>query len=197
MKHRYGIAVAALGGASSSHNTSRQNYLADSSYLNDNDDGVVVGNEHELKKLVQCINDYSMDRAVISIWGMGGSGKTTLVSSIYRQQKVRKNFDCYAWITVSPNYHVEDLLSKLIKQLHNSEDHGTNDRTYLVETIPNYLRTKTYLVVLDDMWNRDFWLCFDQALVKNNCGSRVIITTRIETVASLAQQNHTVRIGLL
>lgn len=198
MKERYCITISGLGGEPSSHNITRQEYLSDSSYLNDDDDGVIVGNEDEAKKLTQYINDDdNMDRTIISIWGMGGSGKTTIVSSIYRKQKVRKNFDCYAWITVSQNYHVEDLLSKVIKQLHNSDEHGTTDHTYLAERIHSYLTNKRYLIVLDDMWNRDFWLFFDRALVRNKCGSRVIITTRIEAVASLAQQNHTIRIGLL
>ncbi|KAL6622744.1 hypothetical protein ACP70R_032623 [Stipagrostis hirtigluma subsp. patula] len=197
MKERYGITVSGFGGGSSGHNITRQNYLPDSSYLNDDDDGVMVGNEDEANKLTQCINDDDLYHTVISIWGMGGSGKTTLVSSIYRKPEVRKNFDCCAWITVSPNYHIEDLLSKVIKQLHISDEHGTGDCTYLAERIHSHLKNKRYLIVLDDMWNRDSWLFFDRAFVKGMCGSRVIITTRNEAVASLAQQNHTIRIGLL
>lgn len=196
MKERYGISIGGSGGGPSSHNISRQIYLSDSSYLNDDDNDTIIGNEDEAQKLTQCINDDVVDRAIISVWGMGGSGKTTLVSSIYRKQEIRKNFDCYAWITVSPNYHVEDLLSEVIKQLHNSEEHDTTDPTYL-ERIHRYLRNKRYLIVLDDMWNRDSWLFFDRAFAKNKCGGRVIITTRIEGVASLAQDKHTIRIGLL
>jgi len=196
MKDRYGITVAGLGGGSSSHNITRQIYLSDSSYLNDHDD-LIIGNEDEAQKLTQCINDHDKERAIISICGMGGSGKTTLINCIYRKREVTKNFDCCAWITVSPNYHVEDLLNKVVKQLHISDEHGITDRTYLVERIHSHLRDKRYLIVLDDMWNRDSWLFFDRAFVKNMCGSRVVITTRMEPVASIAQQNHTIRIGFL
>ncbi|CAN6338451.1 unnamed protein product [Urochloa humidicola] len=194
MKDRYGITVA---GGSSSHNIARQVYLSDSPYLNDHEDGMIVGNKDEANRLTQCINNDEEERAVISILGMGGSGKTTLASSIYRKQEVKKNFACCAWITVSPNYRVEDLLNKVINKLHISDEHGITDRTYLVERIHTHLRDKKYLIVLDDMWNRDSWLFFDRAFVKNMCGSRVVITTRIEAVASIAQQNNTIRIGLL
>ncbi|CAL4906349.1 unnamed protein product [Urochloa decumbens] len=194
LKDRYGITVS---GGSSSHNITRQSYLSDSSYLNDHEDGVIVGNEDEANRLTQCINDDDEERAVISILGMGGSGKTTLASSIYRKQEVKITFDCCAWITVSPNYQVEDLLDKVINKLHISDEHGITDRTSLVERIHSHLMDKKYLIVLDDMWNRDSWLFFDRAFVKNMCGSRVVITTRIESVASIAQQNHTIRIGLL
>ncbi|KAF7017949.1 hypothetical protein CFC21_031304 [Triticum aestivum] len=199
VKERYGITVAVgLGGGSSRHNVTRKMYMSDSSYLNDNDNEEIIGNEDEAKKLTQCIDDDGLDRTIISICGMCGSGKTTLLSSIYRKQKIRKNFDCYAWITVSPNYPVEDLLSKLINQLCIPDEHaGTTDPTDLVDKIHSYLGNKRYLVVLDDMWNRDSWLFLERAFVKNKCRSRVIITTRTEAVASFAEDNQTIRIGLL
>lgn len=89
MKDRYGITVEGLRGASSRHTIIRQTYLSDASYLNDDDYGLIIGNEDEAKKLTQCINDEEEERAVVSVWGMGGSAKTTLVSSIYRKREVR------------------------------------------------------------------------------------------------------------
>ncbi|AQK40401.1 disease resistance protein RPM1 [Zea mays] len=197
LKDRYGITVVGPGGGSSSHNNSRKNYLSESSYLNDDGDGVMVGNEDEVKKLTECIDGAGADRAVISIWGMGGSGKTILARGIYRKREVRKNFQCCAWITVSLNYQVEDLLNKLIKELHIQDVPDATDSTHLVARIQNHLKDKRYLVVLDDMWNRESWLFFDRVFVKNLYGSRVIVTTRTEAVASIAELNHTIRIGLL
>jgi len=43
-------------------------------------------------------------QTVISIVGMGGSGKTTLVANTYNNDDVKKHFDCWAWITVSQAY---------------------------------------------------------------------------------------------
>ena len=60
------------------------------------------------------------ERTVISVVGMGGSGKTTLVANIYNNGDVRRHFDCYAWITVSQVYDIEDLLRSMIKEFDTS-----------------------------------------------------------------------------
>ncbi|RCV19023.1 hypothetical protein SETIT_3G350300v2 [Setaria italica] len=197
MKERYGIMISGNGVGSSSHNITRQLYLSDASYLNYDDNDVIIGHEIEAQMLAQCVNDNAADRTVISICGMGGSGKTTLVSSLYGKQEIRNMFDCYAWITVSMNYLIEDLLSKVMRQLDDSYEHCTADYNDLVKRIQSYLGNKRYLIILDDMWNRDCWPCFDLVFVKNKCRSRVIITTRIEGVASLALDDHTIKIGSL
>lgn len=51
-------------------------------------------------------------RSVISLAGMGGLGKITLVATNYNSQVevVRPHFDWYAWITLSQSYVIEDLL---------------------------------------------------------------------------------------
>ncbi|KAI5311702.1 hypothetical protein L3X38_040875 [Prunus dulcis] len=47
---------------------------------------------------------------------MGGSGKTTLVAKTFKS--VKRHFSCYAWITVSQSYVIEDLFRSLIKEVH-------------------------------------------------------------------------------
>ncbi|RCV04502.1 hypothetical protein SETIT_1G006400v2 [Setaria italica] len=42
---------------------------------------------------------------------------------------------------------------------------------------------KRYLVVIDDVWSLQAWEAIHIRLPENNCGSRIIVTTRIETVA--------------
>ena len=54
---------------------------------------------------------------VISIVGMGGSGKTTLAANTYNNEDVKKHFDCCAWITISQAYELENILRSLIKKI--------------------------------------------------------------------------------
>ncbi|OEL22640.1 Disease resistance protein RPM1 [Dichanthelium oligosanthes] len=195
MKERYGIKIVSDDENSSSKNISHR-YLSDSSYLTDDD--ATVGHKVQAQRLTECIDDECIDRTVISILGMGGSGKTTLASSIYRKQDIIKNFQCHVWISVSPNYQVEDLLRRIIKQLLGSSDeNNTSNPRDMVNQIQSYLTNKRYLIVLDDIWDRDSWMLFDHAFTKNKLRSRVVITTRTEGVASLAQENNIVRLGIL
>ncbi|THF95085.1 hypothetical protein TEA_000320 [Camellia sinensis var. sinensis] len=49
---------------------------------------------------------------------MRGSGKTTLAAKAYNNQTVKQHFHCYAWITVSQAYVVDDLLRSMIKKFY-------------------------------------------------------------------------------
>ena len=72
----------------------------------------LVGIEKKRQVLMRWLMD-GADQTVISIVGMGGSGKTTLVANTYNNDDVKKHFDCCAWITISQAYELEDLLRSM------------------------------------------------------------------------------------
>ncbi|OMO76948.1 NB-ARC domain-containing protein [Corchorus olitorius] len=53
----------------------------------------------------------------------------------------------------------------------------------IVETLVTYLQSRRYLIVIDDVWNIQFWQEIKIALPGGMCGSRVLVTTREEDVA--------------
>lgn len=85
----------------------------DSLYLDDID---IVGIEFPRDRLIGSLVKGPPHRIVLSVVGMGGLGKTTLVKNVYDHQTVRGHFDCHAWISVSQSYNIEDLLRSMIKQ---------------------------------------------------------------------------------
>ncbi|KAL6201588.1 hypothetical protein ACLB2K_025301 [Fragaria x ananassa] len=150
----------------------------------------LVGIEDKKQILMGWQMDEEQHQTVISVVGMGGSGKTTLVAKTYTNERVKRHFNCYAWITVSQIYVIADLLRSLIKGIHKSrkEDIPANlnamSRTELQDTLVNYLESKRYLVVLDDMWDVKVWKEVRASLLDKGLGSRIIITTRKEDIAS-------------
>ncbi|KQK12047.1 disease resistance protein RPP13 [Brachypodium distachyon] len=54
-------------------------------------------------------------RAVLSIVGFGGMGKTTIATALYRN--FRNEFDCRASVTVSQNYDEDEVLRDILGQI--------------------------------------------------------------------------------
>ncbi|TQD97411.1 hypothetical protein C1H46_016990 [Malus baccata] len=154
----------------------------------------IVGIESARDELTRLLVEGAPRREVISVVGMGGLGKTTLAKKVYDQKKVMAHFDCYAWITVSQSYRVEDLLRTVIKKFYSSrkerfpEEIDTIDKESLISTSREYLQQKRYVVVFDDVWKVDFWGAIEHALPDNK-GERIIITTRIQDVANFCKRS--------
>ncbi|KAM1054463.1 hypothetical protein ACFX2I_001808 [Malus domestica] len=157
-------------------------------------DAEIVGIESPRDELAGLLVEGASRREVISVVGMGGLGKTTLAKKVYDQSKVMTHFDCYAWITVSQSYRVEDLLRTVIKKFYSSrkeslpEGIDTMDEESLISTSREYLQQKRYVVVFDDVWKVDFWGAIEHALPDNK-GGRIIITTRIQDVANFCKRS--------
>ena len=149
----------------------------------------LVGIEKKRKLLMGWLMDGELHQTVISIVGMGGSGKTTLVANTYNNDSVKRHFECYAWITVSQAYVIEDLLKSLIKEFYESrkEVHPTDlsSKNYreLIEILVYYLQNKRYLLVLDDVWETRPLNQIKVSLPDSCLKSRIILTTRNENVA--------------
>ncbi|XP_037448441.1 disease resistance protein RGA5-like [Triticum dicoccoides] len=129
---------------------------------------------------------------VFSIVGFGGLGKTTLAMELC--QRLDADFPCQALVSVSQGFHAEKdmkgLLVRVLQQIprEKSDDeqiHGM-DVEKLYNKIKELLDHKRYLIVIDDVWNLAAWEAIRLKLPENNSGSRIIVTTRIETVAKAA-----------
>ncbi|CAL5347975.1 unnamed protein product [Camellia sinensis] len=184
---RYGFSTSTLSehSSSSKDNMWRDPRLA-SLFIGDDE---VVGIESPKYELISRLVDQNQSqRAVISMVGMGGIGKTTLAKKVYDSQEVVAHFNCKVWITVSQSYKPEVLLKTMIKELSGIyvlPDEGIES---LIVKLKGNLSEKRYVIVFDDVWETDFWGSMRHALPKNSEGSRIIITTRKEQVAAFCTE---------
>ncbi|KAK9922855.1 hypothetical protein M0R45_031295 [Rubus argutus] len=165
-------------------------YQADASLFIKEDE--LVGIEAQKKILMGWLMNGEPNQTVIPIVGMGGSGKTTLVASTFNNDTVKRHFNCYAWITVSQTYEIEDLYRNLINKFHQSRKEeippsiNALSSTELIQMLVSYLKSKSYLVVLDDVWDINLWNRLSVPLRDEQLGSRVVLTTRNQDVANHA-----------
>ncbi|CAK9153028.1 unnamed protein product [Ilex paraguariensis] len=147
----------------------------------------LVGIEEPKKQLIGWLLDNDSPLKVVSVVGMGGLGKTTLVKKVFEDERIKPQFQSHAWITVSQSFNMVELLKNMIKQLYGGalpqEMKIMNNNNELTEVIQEFLRKQRYVVVLDDVWSIGAWNGIKHIFPNNNCGSRVIVTTRILDLA--------------
>ncbi|XP_024311499.1 putative disease resistance RPP13-like protein 3 [Brachypodium distachyon] len=119
----------------------------------------------------------------VSLVGYGGLGKITLANQVY--QKLGANFECQAMVSISRDPDMTKILSSVLSQISNGgKIHGrSGDQQAKISQIREFLENKWYLIVIDDIWDVPTWRILECALFKNRCGSRIMITTRINDVA--------------
>ncbi|OQU79149.1 hypothetical protein SORBI_3008G101200, partial [Sorghum bicolor] len=122
---------------------------------------------------------------VLPIVGMGGLGKTTLAQLVYNDSEVKKHFQLQLWVCVSDNFEV-DLIAKSIVEAKENSSSNSSGKSPL-ERLKEAVSGKRYLLVLDDVWNRDVnkWGKLKSSLQHGGSGSAVLTTTRDRVVAKL------------
>uniref|UniRef100_A0ACD5ZGA7 Uncharacterized protein n=1 Tax=Avena sativa TaxID=4498 RepID=A0ACD5ZGA7_AVESA len=124
------------------------------------------------------------DLVVVPIVGMGGLGKTTLVQLIYNEPKIQKHFPLMLWVCVSENFDV-DTLAKSIVEASPKKNEDTDKPA--LDRLQKLVSGQRYLLVLDDVWNREVhkWVSLKVCLQHGGSGSAVLTTTRDKQVAEM------------
>ncbi|CAL4979418.1 unnamed protein product [Urochloa decumbens] len=136
----------------------------------------LVGIEETRDEIIKILMGRN-DNKMVSIVGFGGLGKTTLAKAVY--EKLRAQFDCSAFVSVSQNPHEDKLFQDMFYQLAKKN----NARINVIDEIKEFLQSKRCIIVLDDIWDISVWNLMTHALPDKNDGYRIITTTRNFNVA--------------
>ncbi|XP_042485396.1 putative disease resistance protein RGA4 [Macadamia integrifolia] len=148
----------------------------------------VYGRDEDREEIVKILVDNinNPELLVYPIIGIGGLGKTTLAQLVYNDERVKNQFEARNWVCVSDDFDVKRLTKAIIETMG-----GTASDLTELESMQSRLREmlsrRRFLLVLDDVWNenQDKWDKLKFSLTCGIQGCSILVTTRLEKVASI------------
>ncbi|XP_042027980.1 putative disease resistance protein RGA3 [Salvia splendens] len=161
-------------------------------------DPIFVGRDEVVRDVIEILTTVITTDArisIVAIVGMGGVGKTVLTRKVFDFLKKKTHFESHIWVHVSQFFDPKSLFKKILKELTSSDQVQVESMEDILEMLEEALRDKTYLFVLDDVWNEDpvIWEYFINHLLEVTCnkGNAIVVTTRIMSVAVTVNAIHT------
>lgn len=161
----------------------------------------LIGRKKEIDDIVNLlISRNSQQVEVVSVWGMGGLGKTALVSSVYKSPKLSDKFEKFIFVTIMRPFDLVELLKSLVVRL----DQGSSTKEQLMldnsagnkkslstmgveelkEELKRLVQMKSCFIILDDVSSISEWDQIRPCLVPHlKETSRIIVTTRKNDIA--------------
>ncbi|XP_062182896.1 disease resistance protein PIK6-NP-like [Phragmites australis] len=166
----------------------------------------LIGREKEIFNIIALIlNKDNQQGQVISVWGMGGLGKTTLANGVYQSPMLKDKFEKFAFVTILRPFDPAELFRSLVVRLNEESSkkvqmldyRGSKKETLakmrvdeLTDELKRILEKKSCLIVLDDLSSTTEWDLIRPTFSSMKETSQILVTTREENIAKHCSGKH-------
>uniref|UniRef100_A0A0E0AQT6 Pi36 n=1 Tax=Oryza glumipatula TaxID=40148 RepID=A0A0E0AQT6_9ORYZ len=165
----------------------------------------LVGIDEPRDELIKMLSlhehDYNLHMSnrktkIVYIVGMGGLGKTTLATAVY--EKIKVGFPLYAFVPIGQNPDMKKILWNILNRV--GQDKYLNcpnmemlNVQELIGELREFIKGKRFFIVIDDIWDKPSWQILESGLQDNDCGSKVLVTTRKSEVATIVSDMYNMK----
>lgn len=157
----------------------------------------VVGFDSAFEEARRWIEDGNV--RIIGLFGMGGVGKTTLLTKIHNELVFSShNYDVVLWIVVSRQVNSEKIQKNIWRKLGlpESELENSNKEDRAPKIFSVMKRTK-FLLFLDDLWERIDFANIGIPSTSGEKEQKIIFTTRSEEVCGSMEADRSMKVECL
>ncbi|RWR90814.1 putative disease resistance protein isoform X1 [Cinnamomum micranthum f. kanehirae] len=148
-----------------------------------------------LQKIEECLTDDEVGK--IGVYGMGGVGKTTIMTHIHNKFMKARTFNSVIWVTVSKESDLKELQDRLSKALNVDLSNYKDTLCKSAKLFEAFNRRGKFLLILDDMWST-FPLTkvgVPEPNQENKC--KIVWTTRSKKVCRGMCSQRTIKVDAL
>ncbi|XP_030967820.1 putative disease resistance protein RGA3 [Quercus lobata] len=155
----------------------------------------IIGRDEHRKNLLDNLSGMGSQEEtnprVISLVGMSGIGKSTLALLAFNDPDFKDHFPIKRWISVGKSFNKSRIAQAIIQAVDPNFIHNIPTLEAQLCKIRDSIATKRFFIVLDDVWTEEptMWEPFKIALKFGAQGSRILVTTRNNKVATMMESS--------
>ncbi|KAL6285847.1 hypothetical protein ACE6H2_010237 [Prunus campanulata] len=136
---------------------------------------------------------------MIGLYGMGGVGKTTLLTQIHNNfNRTRNDFNLVIWIVVSKGHKIEVIQDKIGEKIGLSSGVWKRKEQHeKAEDIFRILNTKKFVLLMDDLWEPVELTKVGVPVPDSRNKFKIVFTTRSEGVCGQMDAQKKIKVGCL
>ncbi|KAL1224687.1 putative disease resistance protein [Cardamine amara subsp. amara] len=138
------------------------------------------------------------ERRILGLYGMGGVGKTALLTRINNKFVEEKNdFDVVIWVAVSKDFQNESIQDQILGRLLVDNEWKQATENEKASLINNNLKRKKFVLLLDDLWSKvDLNKIGVPAPTREN-ESKIVFTARSKEICNYMISDQQIKVDCL